>query len=144
MKIIVAIAMVFFLAKGCNNETAKDMQAAQVEYTANTRGFYEKLMVNKGVLSKSEDRNSDAKAEVIHLDKEDTQELIAAFQEINLDDLKEYKAPTEKRFYDGAAIAKLKITYQGKTYESQDFDHGNPPVEIEKFVDKLVSFSKRE
>ena len=144
MKIVAAIAMFFFLAKGCSNETAKDMQTAQIEYTANTRGFYEKLMVNDGVLSKSEDRNSDSKAQVINLSKEQKQELISAFQDINLEDLNEYKGPTEKRFYDGAAIAKLKITYQGKTYESQDFDHGNPPVEIEKFVDKLVSFSKRE
>ena len=136
--------MVFFLAKGCSNETVKDMQAAQIEYTANTRGFYEKLMVNDGVLSKSEDRNSDAKAQQINLSKEQKQELISTFQDINLEDLNDYKGPTEKRFYDGAAIAKLKITYQGKTYESQDFDHGNPPVEIEKFVDKLVSFSKRE
>ncbi len=144
MKIIAAIAMVFFLAKGCGNETAKDMQTAQIEYTANTRGFFQKLMVNNGVFSKSEDRNSDAKAEAISLSKEETQDLVAAFQEINLEDLGDYKAPTEKRFHDGAAIGKLKITYQGKTYESQDFDHGNPPVEIEKFVDKLVSLAKNE
>lgn len=144
MKIIAAIAMVFFLAKGCGNETAKDMQTAQIEYTANTRGFYQKLMVNDGILSKSEDRNSDAKAQGIALSNEQTQELVTTFQEISLEDLSDYKAPTEKRFHDGAAIGQLKITYQGKTYESKEFDHGNPPVEIEKFVDKLVSFAKAE
>ena len=144
MKILAAIAMFFFLAKGCSNETARDMQTAQIEYTANTRGFFQKLMVNNGVFSKSEDRDSEAKAEVIGLSKQESQDLISAFQDINLEELSEYKGPTEKRFYDGAAIGKLKITYQGKTYESQDFDHGNPPVEIEKFVDKLVSLSKRE
>ncbi len=144
MKIIAAIAMVFFLAKGCGNETVKDMQTAQIEYTANTRGFYQKLMVNNGVLSISEDRNSDAKAKAVSLSKEQSQELVSTFQEINLEDLNDYKAPTEKRFHDGAAIGQLKITYQGKTYESKEFDHGNPPVEIEKFVDKLVSFGKAE
>ena len=101
-------------------------------------------MVNNGILSKSEDRNSDAKAQGITLSKEQTQELVDTFQEINLEDLSDYKAPTEKRFHDGAAIGKLKITYQGKTYESTEFDHGNPPVEIEKFVDKLQSFAKAE
>ena len=136
--------MVFFLAKGCGTETAKDMQTAQIEYTANTRGYYQKLMVNDGVLSISEDRNSDAKAKSTTLSKEQSQDLVTTFQEISLEDLNDYKAPTEKRFYDGAAIGKLKITYQGKTYESQEFDHGNPPVEIEKFVDKLVSFAKTE
>lgn len=144
MKLIAAMALVFFLAKGCGNETAKDMQTAQIEYTANTRGFFQKLTVNNGVFSKSEDRNSDAKAEASTLTKEQTQDLVAAFQEISLEDLNDYKAPTEKRFYDGAAIGKLKIIYQGKTYESAEFDHGNPPVEIEKFVDMLQSLAKTE
>ena len=144
MKLIAAIALVFFLAKGCSKETAKDMQTAEIEYTANTRGFYQKLMVNNGVFSKSEDRDSDAKATTIKLSERQAQDLLTSFQEISLEDLNDYKAPTEKRFYDGAAIGKLKIKYQGKTYESQEFDHGNPPVEIEKFVDELVSFSKTE
>lgn len=144
MKLLVAIAMVFFLGKGCSKENVKDMQTSQIEYTANTRGFYQKLMLENGVLRISEDRNSDVKAEVLKLSKDDSQSLVVAFQEIDLEQLSDYKAPTEKRFYDGAAIGKLKITIQGKVYESQDFDHGNPPVEIEQFVDKLVSFSKSE
>jgi tripartite-type tricarboxylate transporter receptor subunit TctC len=48
-----------------------------------------------------------------------------------------------RRFFaDGAAIANLKITKQGKTFESQSFDHGYPPVEIEKVVNKMLSFVK--
>jgi len=126
MKLIAAIALVFFLAKGCSKETAKDMQTAEIEYTANTRGFYQKLMVNNGVFSKSEDRDSDAKATTIKLSERQAQDLqaqdlLTSFQEISLEDLNDYKAPTEKRFYDGAAIGKLKIKYQGKTYESLEF-----------------------
>ena len=30
----------------------------------------------------------------------------------------------------------------GKTFESQSFDHGYPPVEIEKVVNKMLSFVK--
>jgi hypothetical protein len=37
---------------------------------------------------------------------------------VELDSLSKLKAPTEKRFYDGAAIANLKITFKDKTYET--------------------------
>jgi hypothetical protein len=45
--------------------------------------------------------------------------------------LKDLKIPTEKRFYDGAAIANLKIIYKGVN-ETPSFDHGSPPYEIKK------------
>jgi hypothetical protein len=61
---------------------------------------------------------------------------------LDLDLLSQLKAPTEKRLFDGAAIANLKITKQGKTFESQSFDHGYPPAEIEKVVNKMLSFVK--
>ena len=57
---------------------------------------------------------------------------------VKLDSLATFKDPTQKRFYDGAAIANLKVTYKEKEYQSLDFDHGAPPVEIEKIVTKIV------
>jgi hypothetical protein len=61
-----------------------------------------------------------------------------------LEELPKLKYPTQKRFYDGAAIANLKIRYQDKDYETVDFDHGFPPAEIEKIVNKIVSLAKTE
>jgi hypothetical protein len=61
---------------------------------------------------------------------------------MELDSLPKLKAPTEKRFYDGAPIANFKITFQDKTYETPSFDHGFPPKEIKKFVNKINSFAK--
>jgi hypothetical protein len=63
---------------------------------------------------------------------------VEAFQEVDLEEIPNLKAPTEKRFYDGAAIANINIIYKGKTYESNGFDHGNPPLEIEKLVNKIT------
>jgi hypothetical protein len=61
-----------------------------------------------------------------------------------LDEIPTLKDPTQKRFYDGAAIANLKIRYQEKNYETTDFDHGFPPAAIEKLVNKIVSLAKTE
>jgi hypothetical protein len=54
------------------------------------------------------------------------------------------KAPTEKRFYDGAAMANIHITKSGNTYSSETFDHGFPPASIEKFVKKLLSYTEEK
>jgi hypothetical protein len=54
---------------------------------------------------------------------DDWEELVVCFKKIEGQPLKT-KAPTEKRFYDGAAM--LKITFKDETYKSPSFDHGFP------------------
>jgi len=67
---------------------------------------------------------------------------VGYFQQVNLKDLASLKDPTQKRFYDGAAVAHLKVRYQKTDYETVDFDHGNPPAAIEKLVTKLIAIAK--
>jgi len=138
MKLISLLFLTIFLGKGCNAEQKQDIESAVIEYTANTRGFYQKITVQnqKFTVSKSRDgKDSPAEQKV---SSSDWKKIIDAFQEVDLESIPTLKAPTEKRFYDGAAIADLKITYQGKSYKTQPFDHGNPPVEIEKLVNKIT------
>ena len=63
---------------------------------------------------------------------------------LDLENLTNLKAPTEKRFYDGAAIANLKIIYNGKIYQSSDFDHGFPPMQIKRVVEMINLLFKPE
>lgn len=139
MKLLSLLFLTIFLGKGCDGEK-QDMQSAVVEYVANTRGFYMKIAIENQTASVFKDRNGKEKPAVTKISDADWKQLITAFQEIDLEGLPNLKAPTEKRFYDGAAIANLKVTYKGKAYESAPFDHGNPPVEIEKLVTKINAF----
>jgi hypothetical protein len=115
-----------------------------LEYTANTRGFYQKTTIKNEIMAVSRDRSGIEKEEEIQLSKADWSDLVAAFNKTNLEELNNLKAPTEKRFYDGAAIANLKITVKENNYETQPFDHGFPPVEIKELVDKITTLSKKE
>jgi len=63
---------------------------------------------------------------------------------IDLGILPNLKAPTNERSYDGAAFAELKITLKGKTFETKSFDHGNPPMEIQKVVEIVNALFKAE
>lgn len=132
------------MAKGCSQEAKNDIANAKIVYTANTRGFYQKITIQNQEISVSSERDSADKGVTSKISDADWKELVGYFEKIELDSLSTYKDPTQKRVYDGAAIAELIINYKEKEYQTKNFDHGYPPVEIEKFVNKLVSLVKEE
>ncbi|HEY0090886.1 MAG TPA: hypothetical protein VGB43_00240 [Flavobacterium sp.] len=143
MKILSILLITLLFGKGCDEETAKDVETAVIEYTANTRGFYQKINVQNQMYSVSTDRDGKDSPVKTKISDADWKMIMDAFQKVNLENLANLKAPTEKRFYDGAAIAGLKVTFKGKTYQTTDFDHGFPPAEIATLVNKVASFGKK-
>jgi hypothetical protein len=141
MKAITIILLSVFLGKSCNNQAQNDIANTSLQYTATTRGFFEKIVVINQKVTISRDRNGEKSPEEITISDKDWKEIIGYFEKIDLEKLPTLKDPTQKRFYDGAAIANLKIRYQDKNYETKDFDHEFPPIEIEKLVNKIVSLA---
>jgi len=144
MKTITMIFLTLFLSKSCTNEAQNDFTNTTIQYTANTRGFYQKIVIINQKATISRDRSEKAPKEEIAISDADWKELVAAFGKINLEEVPKLKDPTQKRFYDGAPIANLKIRYQDQDYETTDFDHGFPPKEIEKLVNKIVALAKEK
>jgi hypothetical protein len=141
MKLFAMLFLSVFLGKSCSGQTKNDLKNAVVEYTANTRSFNHKISIQNKMVTIYKDRKLDSKPVNKEISDADWKELVCYFENIKLDSLANLKAPTEKRFYDGAAIASLKIMYKDKIYKSMAFDHGFPPVAIKKLVDKINSFA---
>ena len=144
MKLFTLILLSVVLGKSCSSQTKNDLKTAVLEYTASTRGFYQKISIKDQTVSISKDRSEMGEPVITKISDADWKELVGYFETINLDDFPSLKAPTEKRFHDGAAIANLKVIYKDKTYETNAFDHGYPPAEIKKIVDKINSLAKEE
>ena len=138
MKLLSLLFLTIFLGKGCDAEQKQDIESAVIEYTATTRGFYQQIVVQNQKFTVTKDRNGNEKLIQQSISKADWKDIIEAFQDVDLEGIKDLKEPTEKRFYDGAAIGNIKVIYKGKTYETNGFDHGNPPLEIEKLVNKIT------
>ena len=138
-KAIVLLFTTLFFA-GCAGQKKAVDSSIKVEYKAYSRGFYQTISVENQMVFISKSR--DEKPVAFKLSAAEWNSVILVVNELNLETLSQMKAPTEKRLFDGAAIANLKITKQGKTYESQNFDHGYPPAETEKIVNKMLSFEK--
>lgn len=142
MKAVGIILLTFFLGKGCSNEAQNDISKAVLQYEAHTRGYHLKVVISNQMATISQARTPDSPSEQIKISDKDWKELIGFFEKINLEELPNLKDPSQKRFYDGAAIAQLKVRYQDTNYETNAFDHKNPPDEIQKLVDKIVSMVK--
>ena len=138
-KAIVLLFTILFFA-GCVGQKKAVDSSIKVEYKAYSRGFYQTIRVENQMVFIS--KNREEKPVAFKLSAAEWNSLILVVNELNLETLSQMKAPTEKRLFDGAAIASFKITKQGKVYESQSFDHGYPPAETEKIVNKMLSFVK--
>jgi len=144
MKLFTMIFLSLFLSKSCEGQTKNDLKTAVLEYTASTRGFYQKITIQDLMVIVSKDRSRNEKPLATKISDADWKELVGYFETIELDSLPTLKAPTEKRFHDGAAIANLKIIFKDKEYKTTSFDHGYPPEAIKKIVDKINTFAKKE
>ena len=140
MRILSLLLLTIFLGTGCSSQKKTDMTGTQIEYTAMSRGLYKKIVVQDQKVSITNGR--DTEAIVSQIDNSKWNKIVSEFEKINLDSLSALKAPTEKRFYDGAAIGNLKIIQNPKTYETAGFDNGFPPKKIEKLVNLLTDFVK--
>jgi hypothetical protein len=141
MKTAIALFLSLFIISSCACQKNTDMKTAVIEYEAQTRGMYQKVLVENQTVFVA--KNRDEKPVEVKISDEDWIVLTTEFEKLDLEAIPNLKAPTEKRFYDGAAIANLKIIYKGKTYETKAFDHGFPPSGIKKIVTKLVSFTQK-
>jgi hypothetical protein len=140
MRLLSILLVTIFIGTACSSQKKADMTTTQIEYTAVSRGVFIKIVAqNKSVLV-SNDRNAPA---ITHkIDDAKWNQIVSAFSAINLESIPSLKAPSEKRFYDGAAIGNLTIIQNQKTYQTKGFDHGFPPKKIEKLVKLLLDFAK--
>ncbi|MFH6998045.1 hypothetical protein ACHRVZ_08940 [Flavobacterium sp. FlaQc-57] len=140
MRILSLLLLTIFIGVSCSSQKKTDMKSTQIEYSAVSRGLYKKIVVQNQMVSVTNGRNNEAVESKINDAK--WKQIVAEFSKVNLETYSTLKGPTEKRFYDGAAIANLKIIQNQKIYETQGFDNGYPPKEIEKLVNLLLDFTK--
>jgi hypothetical protein len=140
MRILSLLLLTIFIGTSCSSQKTSDMTSTQIEYSAVSRGLYKLIVVQNKTVTVTNGKNTQPVETKISDAK--WKEIVAEFSKINLESIPILKGPTEKRFYDGAAIGNLKIVQNQKIYETAGFDNGYPPKEIEKLVNLLVDFTK--
>src|SRR5690554_264912 len=132
------------LIKATKNSELKVAQENNyiIEYTAVSRGLFNQYIFENGTLSIQKDRSS--APTMIACSKEDSNAIIEQVKTLDLEKLKTLEAPTERRFVDAAAIATLKVIYNGETYETPNFDNGEPNKYIVSLVSTLMELIEKQ
>ena len=144
MKLFTMILLSIFLGKGCTGQQKNDLINTKMVYTANSRGFYQKITIQNQQVSISNNRREEGLGITTKIADDDWKDLVTLFSKIDLEKFSTYEGPTKKRLYDGAAMANLTIAAKEKEYQSTTFDHGAPPIELADFINKVVSLAKQE
>tara|TARA_R110002049_G_scaffold24361_1_gene86518 strand:+ start:1631 stop:2350 length:720 start_codon:yes stop_codon:yes gene_type:complete len=115
-------------------------EVSSIEYTASSRGTYKQIIINKKTISTVSKRGGKSISKNGSTDG--WERIIKALKYIQVENISELEPPSKDFQFDGAAIARLKITSAGKDYETQSFDHGNPPEELAELVKEILSISE--
>ena len=110
------------------------------DYLAVSRGIFNHIVINNSTISVQ--KNRDSKPITKACSKADWDKLMSLLKTIDAENLSKLEAPSKAHQYDGAAIAHLKIVSDNVTYETESFDHGNPPKAIASFVKEILSLSE--
>ncbi|WP_372793719.1 hypothetical protein [Lutibacter sp.] len=126
---------IFFIVilNSCKAQT--NLETMVINYNAATRGSSIKFKVTSSKLYYKDIEKS--------IEKETTskfwQEITTIVEQINLSEIENFNPPTSDRNVDAALHATLSITIGDLIYESQTFDHGNPPEELKSLIETLFN-----
>lgn len=139
MKFLIILLSLVSMNHSCS-QSKINQDAITFEYLANTRGSYKHYIIKKNQISIENKRGQTPILTTCSEAQWHT--LLKALKPVDVENIPNLKAPSEKRFYDGAAIASLTISYDDNTYTTPSFDHGNPPKEIAILVKEILSISE--
>jgi hypothetical protein len=123
-----------------NNETKSTIPT--IYYEATSRGIFLSIKVENQTLYVSRTRDFKEYEDKIAISDADWKEISALANAVDLEKVKDLKWPTEKRYYDGAAHANIIFELKGIKYPANGFDHGFPPAEVEKLVNKITKLAE--
>lgn len=124
------------------NETMTISQTVPVlVYESMSRGYFKKITVENSKVSVQNTREEEPK--VAKISTSEMKMLEEAYKGINPKEFASLKAPTEKRFYDGAPITNLTVKQGEESFTTPDFDGGTPPAQIDKLVTAILKIADK-
>lgn len=123
----------------CNAQKEQDTASFEITYKAQTRGSFFNILYKKGTLT----FKTNIEEKVFDLKSEEKERLIKEVSKIELSEIENLIAPSEKRFTDGALSANFIIKKNNTAFTSSDFDHKNPPEALKNLYEVLLAIIKK-
>lgn len=104
-----------------------------IKLTEATRGVHKEIFITEKKCEITD--NSQTKKKVISA--QTWQRVSTICEKIALENLSKYESSSRKRANDAALQATLEIATKNKMYQSNIFDHDNPPKELSDLIKEL-------
>lgn len=117
-------------------------KAMVITYEAASRGYYLKIIVDQKNILYYDKEGRDSNIPFMKICKSKEWKSLTTFLEnTRITSLPKFKAPSTNYTMDRVPLAHLTISVGNKKYNSNSFDHGNPPLEIKPIVNYMISLS---
>lgn len=142
MKYLFVLFSLTLFAKGCDDkksdeETVKNAQdEISILYEASTRGFYQKVTLNKDQLSLTKIRGGKVSAQQ-EMSEEDWSAIVQLLDKIDSEKLKKNYINPDDLGRDAVIPAKLQVSYKENIVTNVEFGLGNPPEALAALVAKI-------
>ena len=146
MKYLLVLCTMFLFADGCNDKTSdkETLKTAQddisITYEASSRGFYEKIMLDKKEIVLLKDRSGNVTLKDA-CSSEDWNEVIAILDKIDAEKLQKNYVNADDVGRDAVIPATLVIKYKDNMVKSISLAHGNPPETLAPLFAKLQAMA---
>lgn len=91
------------------------------------------------ILHSSTNRDGTGNRTSAEISQKQWQQINRLVGRLELSEIGQWEGPTQARFYDGAAATMISIEKNDEVYDSQSFDEGKPPAELQPLYDYLES-----
>jgi hypothetical protein len=142
MKFLSLLFFIPLLGQNCSGN-ATQLKETTLTYTAISRGFNQTLIISNQQISMRSKKTGKFVENMYQIESSDWEMLMELYKNVVLEEIKNLEAPSNKRFHDGAATAQLAIKTKDSMYESQSFDHGNPPQALQPLLEKIISIANK-
>jgi hypothetical protein len=147
MKYLCILFSITLFAKGCNeSSTEKEaMKSAQddisIQYEASTRGFYQKINLNKQKITVHKDRSGN---NIVSKDcsEADWTEIVQLLDKIDSEKLRNNYVNPDDLGRDAVIPALLTISYKENVVKNIEFGHGNVPEVLQPLMTKIEAMVK--
>ena len=128
-----------FIQSTCKQKSIKTLQNTTIEYQESSRGVFRSITIQDNEITTTTIRG--VQGDKSKLSDENLLELSELLNNIDLNQLEKLETSTHKASTDRSLFATLKVTKDSKIYQTQGFDHDNPPKEVSDLVKKIKSIA---
>jgi len=139
--LIILTSLLICCISSCRSKKISDSKTnskiEKISLSERTRGTFSTYTFSNGKLETS----LNGKNSLEQMAENSWLKISAAAEEISLESISTFEAPSTKNYSDAALASTITIYRDGKEFHSNTFDSGNPPAELRSLYDEIKNLT---